>query len=265
MYTRHMGARAFIPAALAGAILLALAPSTPAAASGPKTTEAQQIISIAKTRLGAHWVHGAVGPRAFDCSGLVIYSYGKAGDGKIIRSGTLRSALSLYRYFKARGLASRSNPRPGDLVVWGGGTHIGIYIGGGKAISTLTSGVRIHAVHAVTAAFTTYLHTGMSFKVVAAKVVAAKVVEPPVKAIVSAGKVAAGTTRATAESASWIRHLRGAVNLRRGPGTDYARIKTLANGSRLVVTAGKADRRGRTWYHVTAGGRTGWVAGWLTR
>jgi uncharacterized protein YycO len=46
--------------------------------------------------------------------------------------------------------------------VWGGGTHIGIYIGHGKAISTLTSGVRVHGVHAVTARFTAYLHTGMS-------------------------------------------------------------------------------------------------------
>ena len=30
------------------------------------------------------------------------------------------------------------NPKIGDLVIWGGGTHIGIYIGSGKAISTLT-------------------------------------------------------------------------------------------------------------------------------
>ncbi len=38
---------------------------------------------------------------------------------------------------------------------------MGIYIGHGKAISTLTSGVHVHRVHAVTARFTTYLHTGM--------------------------------------------------------------------------------------------------------
>ncbi len=54
------------------------------------------------------------------------------------------------------------NPRVGDLVIWGGGTHVGIYIGNGKAISTLTNGVRIHGVFAVTARFTAYLHTGMS-------------------------------------------------------------------------------------------------------
>ena len=54
----------------------------------------------------------------------------------------LRSARALYRYFKARGLASRTNPKPGDLVIWGYGSHVGIYIGNGKAISTLMNGVR---------------------------------------------------------------------------------------------------------------------------
>ena len=82
----------------------------------------------------------------FDCSGLVIYAFRQAGDSSVIRSTYLRSARSIYLYFKARGKASRSNPRIGDLVIWGGGTHIGIYIGGGKAISTLTNGVRIHGI-----------------------------------------------------------------------------------------------------------------------
>jgi cell wall-associated NlpC family hydrolase len=158
-----MGARAFIPAALAAAVLFSLAPSTPAAAT-TTTTEAQQIIRIAKAQLGDHWRYGAAGPRAFDCSGLVIYAFRKAGDGPVIRAGRLRSARSIYLWFKAHGLASRSNPRVGDLVVWGRGSHIGIYIGHGKAISTLRNGVRIHGVFAVTARFTAYLHTGMSTK-----------------------------------------------------------------------------------------------------
>ena len=76
----------------------------------------------------------------------------------------LPGARSIYRWFKAHGKASRTNPRVGDLVVWGGGTHIGIYIGRGKAISTLRNGVHIHGVRAVSARFTAYLHTGMSTK-----------------------------------------------------------------------------------------------------
>lgn len=160
MRTLHMGARAFIPVALAGAVLFTLAPSTPAAAT--TTTEAQQIVQIARTKLGDPWRYGAAGPNAFDCSGLVIYAYRRAGDGWAIHSSTLRTARSIYLWFKRHGRASRTNPKIGDLVVWGYGTHIGIYIGRGRAISTLRSGVRIHGVFAVTARFTAYLHTGMS-------------------------------------------------------------------------------------------------------
>ena len=47
-------------------------------------------------------------------------------------------------------------------MIWGYGSHIGIYIGSGRAISTLTNGVHVHGVYAVTARFTAYLHTGMS-------------------------------------------------------------------------------------------------------
>jgi cell wall-associated NlpC family hydrolase len=127
----------------------------------PRGSEAQQIIRIARTKLGRPWVHGAAGPRAFDCSGLVIYAFKRAGDGRAIANGHLRSARALYHWYKARGLASRSNPRIGDLVIWGRGSHIGIYIGHGKAISTLIRGVKVHGVFAVTARFTAYLHTGM--------------------------------------------------------------------------------------------------------
>ena len=160
--TLHLGARAFIPVALAGAILFSTAPTTPAAAS--VTTEGQQIAQIARAQVGDPWRYGATGPSAFDCSGLVIYSYMKAGDGSVIRAGTLRSATSIYLYFKSRGKASRSDPKVGDLVVWGYGSHLGIYIGNGKAVSTLRNGVRVHGVFAVTARFTAYLHTGMSVK-----------------------------------------------------------------------------------------------------
>jgi hypothetical protein len=243
--TLHLGARAFIPVALAGAVLFTLAPSTPTAAASPRTTEAAQIISIAKSKLGDHWRYGATGPNSFDCSGLVMYAFRKAGDYAVVKSGHLRSARALYRWFKAHGLASRSNPKIGDLVIWGGGTHVGIYIGNGKAISTLTNGVRIHGVHAVRAKFTAYLHTGMS------------------------GTAARGTSvaaiAAIARARTTIRHARHALNLRRGPGIAYARVRSLAAGARLTVIGRRADSHGRAWLHVRVAGRTGWVAGWLTR
>jgi len=159
--TPHLGARAFIiPAVLATAVLFSTAPTMPTSAA--VTTEGQQIVQIAKGKVGAPWHYGATGPWAFDCSGLVIYAYTKAGDGWAIRHGTLRSARSMYLFFKARGKTSRTNPKIGDLVVWGAGSHVGIYVGAGKAVSTLMNGVRVHGVYAVTAKFTTYIHLGMS-------------------------------------------------------------------------------------------------------
>lgn len=249
MRTPTLGARAFIiPVALAGALLFSVAPTTAGtAAAAEPTTEAQQIIAIAKKQLGDPWRYGANGPRSFDCSGLVIYSFKKAGDGKAVGNGKYRSARALYAYFKSKGLADRKNPKPGDLVIWGRGTHIGIYIGGGKAISTLTSGVKIHKVHAVRAKFTAYLHTGMW------------------KKSTDGGTVGTAADKdATATPAADIRHTDGAVNIRTGPGTEYRRLGTLRDGARLVVLKQAKDSRDRTWIKVQVGARFGWVAKWLT-
>lgn len=153
------GARAFASAAIVATLLISSVPPTPAAAV--TLTEAQQVISIAKAQRGDPWRYGATGPSSFDCSGLVIYAYKMAGDLRLIGNGNYRSASALYKYFRDRGRTSRTRATPGDLVVWGYGRHIGIYLGAGMAISTLTSGVRIHSVHAVTAPFTAYLRTGI--------------------------------------------------------------------------------------------------------
>jgi len=157
----NLGARALVSAALGAAILFAAAPTAPTDAAAPGSAAAR-VVKIARAQLGDPWRYGAKGPRAFDCSGLVIYAYRQAGQARAIGKGRYRSARALYRYFKRRGLASRTNPQVGDLVIWGRGTHVGIYIGGGKAISTLRGGVRIHRVSALRARFTAYLHTGLA-------------------------------------------------------------------------------------------------------
>jgi cell wall-associated NlpC family hydrolase len=159
-----LGAKAFIPVVMATSLLVSSAPAAPASAYVALVpgSEAAQIIKIAKAQLGDPWRYGATGPYAFDCSGLVLYSFKAAGDYNVVGAGSYRSAKSLYYWFRERGRTSRTNAAPGDLVVWGGGSHIGIYLGYGYAISTLTSGVRIHRVSALTAPFTAYLRTGMN-------------------------------------------------------------------------------------------------------
>lgn len=152
------GARALAAATLAATLLISAAPPTAAATT---LSEASQVIRIAKAQLGDRWKFGANGPSSFDCSGLVIYAYRNAGDLALIGNGRYRSAAEIYRYFRVRGKTSRTRATPGDLVIWGNGRHIGIYIGGGMAVSALNSGVRIHPVNALTIPFTAFLRTGI--------------------------------------------------------------------------------------------------------
>jgi len=120
-------------------------------------TEVHRVVGIAKDQRGDPWSYGAVGPAAFDCSGFVYYSFRRANLLERI-GGARRSAQGYWDWFAHRGRASRTHGRRGDLVIWGGGRHIGIYLGHGRAISALTSGVTIHRLHGLSSSFTTFLH-----------------------------------------------------------------------------------------------------------
>ena len=124
---------------------LLFATSLPVAAAEPQT-ELQAVLQTAKAQLGDPWKYQATGPDAFDCSGLVFYSFKM--NGLKDRIGGYRSAKGYYNFFKNRGQADMNAPRVGDLIVWGRFQHVGIYLGDGLAISTLTtkSGVSIHPV-----------------------------------------------------------------------------------------------------------------------
>ncbi len=219
----------------------------PAAHAATAASPASRVIALAKAQLGDPWVHYAVGPRAFDCSGLVYYVF--RNTGYLSRIGGRRmSAYGYLAWGRQHGYASRYNPKPGDLVVWGGGSHVGIYIGAGKAISTLTSGVRIHGVYAVTARFTTYIHTRLSTATTATD---------------TSVKSDGGTLHAVTNS---LRRTTVNLRLRTGAGTGHSVIRVLHRGTRVTVLALSRDRMGRIWYRVQAPtGRLGWVASWFTR
>lgn len=133
---------------------------TTAAPVAAATTEYDRVFDLAKSKLGADWVHYAKGPDTFDCVGFVWYIY-KMNDLQD-RIGGYRGVKAYYNWFKERGLVSTSNPRLGDLIVWGRFKHIGMYIGDGKAISALSQpyGVSIHPVKGyLNVRFKAYLHT----------------------------------------------------------------------------------------------------------
>ena len=232
MQIPSLGARALTIAALAAIVAIPAQSPAPVAAADP----ADSVIASARHHLGAPWSYGAMGPYAFDCSGLVLHAFREAGLYAKVGSGNYRSARALYDYFRSRGLASTGGGRRGDLVVYGGGSHVGIYLGDGQVISTLTSGVRIHGLYAVTSGFSAFLHTGLS-----------------------------GTTIAPTTT-SGVRYTTGWVNFRKGPGTQYAIIQQLAPDRRLSILGSARDGSGRLWYKaLISNGRIGWVASWYTR
>ena len=108
---------------LAFAVLAAvstIAPATDAsAATRPSASRQQKVLrasSVALQQLGDPYRYGAAGPRAFDCSGLMQYSYRKAG----ISLPRTASAQS-----KRAHRISKRQLRRGDLMFFsdGGGVY----------------------------------------------------------------------------------------------------------------------------------------------
>ena len=86
-------------------------------------------IKAATAKLGSPYVWGADGPDTFDCSGLMVWAWEKAG------VSLPRTSQQQAKYGTAVPL---SKIRAGDLVTsdWGSGpsSHVGLYIGNGKLI-----------------------------------------------------------------------------------------------------------------------------------
>jgi cell wall-associated NlpC family hydrolase len=100
--------------------------SAPAAHASFSAAKGQKVVRVAATRKGAAYRWGAIGPRRFDCSGLVKWSFARVG------KSLPRTSRSQYAHTKH---ISKSQRRKGDLVFFlSGGRvyHVGIYAGGGK-------------------------------------------------------------------------------------------------------------------------------------
>jgi cell wall-associated NlpC family hydrolase len=89
-------------------------------------TVQSKAVKIAASKKGSPYKYGAVGPKRFDCSGLTVYSFKKAG------KKLPRTAQQQYNKTKHIKKASR---KVGDLVFFHSGSsvyHVGIYAGHNK-------------------------------------------------------------------------------------------------------------------------------------
>jgi cell wall-associated NlpC family hydrolase len=155
--------RLFRVAFVAGLLAISmLAVQMPVATQAHSRTEAQRIVAIARSHIGARFRLGSTGPRTFDCSGLIYRVYKQAGLLNRV-GGSRKLAAGYYYWFKHRGQVSRSHPKVGDLVIWthkGRIAHSGIYVGNGHVISALINpwGVKRTHIRTLHAKFFAFLH-----------------------------------------------------------------------------------------------------------
>ncbi|AFM17941.1 cell wall-associated hydrolase, invasion-associated protein [Mycolicibacterium chubuense NBB4] len=116
------------------------APPLPAAippgdVAPPGSPVAATVIQAALSRIGSPYSWGAAGPSAFDCSGLVMWSFQQAG-------------ISLPHSSQALAVGgqpvSRDQMQPGDLITYySDASHVGIYIGDGMMVHASTYGTPV--------------------------------------------------------------------------------------------------------------------------
>ena len=106
--------------------------STSALGSSPAAMMRRAAMTSALGKLGRPYRWGAMGPNAFDCSGLVKWSFANAG----------RSLPRTSRAMASVGVpVARRNLQPGDLVFFYQPiSHVGIYIGNNKIVHASQSG-----------------------------------------------------------------------------------------------------------------------------
>lgn len=102
-----------------------------APAPAPQQSVGQRAADAALTRVGTPYSYGATGPDAFDCSGLVQWSYQQAG---------VDLPRTSYAQLESGSPVSESDLEPGDVVSFYGGSHSGLYVGDGNVVHASTYG-----------------------------------------------------------------------------------------------------------------------------
>ncbi len=89
-------------------------------------------IQAAEAEIGKPYVWGAAGPGSFDCSGLMLWAWAKAGV-TLPHSSSAQSTMGVY--------VPLDQLQPGDLIFFGSPVHhVGMYVGNGDMVDAPNSG-----------------------------------------------------------------------------------------------------------------------------
>ena len=105
----------------------------------PVSGQAGAAVQFAYNQLGCPYVFGGTGPcgAGFDCSGLTMSAWAAAGVS-IPRTSEEQWASLPH--------VSTSDLQPGDILVFNGAGHVGIYVGGGMLIDAPHTGLDVEKV-----------------------------------------------------------------------------------------------------------------------
>ncbi|WP_026124357.1 C40 family peptidase [Nocardiopsis baichengensis] len=124
--------------------LLAEFPEADAAPEGDGSTaanngsgNARAALDFALAQVGKPYVYGAAGPDGFDCSGLVMRSWGAAG---------VSLPRATYGQAEAGSRVGRDALQPGDILMFSGLGHDGLYLGNGQMVHAPRTGKNVEVV-----------------------------------------------------------------------------------------------------------------------
>jgi peptidoglycan DL-endopeptidase CwlO len=95
---------------------------------------AQTALAFAESQLGKPYQWGGAGPASYDCSGLVMVAWDRAG---------VALPHSAQDQYNLTSRVSLGNLVPGDLVFFGTPTdvyHVGMYVGDGEMVDAPETG-----------------------------------------------------------------------------------------------------------------------------
>ncbi|TDD31135.1 hypothetical protein E1287_27610 [Actinomadura sp. KC06] len=96
---------------------------------------ASKALAFARKQIGKPYRWGAEGPGGYDCSGLAMASWRKAG------VKLPRVTHAQYRQVKRK--VALKDLKPGDLVFFRGRNHVGLYVGNGRYLHAPYTGARV--------------------------------------------------------------------------------------------------------------------------
>ncbi|MDD6349168.1 NlpC/P60 family protein [Intestinibaculum porci] len=208
------------------------------------------VVSKSTSRIGSRYVYGAChsyaqirnrNQRAFDCSGLVNWSYYQAGASIGINTSSSLSSKGSY--------VSYNNLRAGDIVLFSG--HAGIYIGDGKMVHAPNSRSRVK-VTSLAGYWRSRFRGGR--RVITASSLKAQADRVAKKAESRTVATKESVTNTTYAAGSYKLHL--TMTVRSGPSVSHSVVGALPAGTTVKASSIQNGKWGKISYH----GKTAYVS-----